>query len=106
MFKITDELTFKREVKFLVPVDGGHETHSLDFTFRVLEIDEDELLIEGGIRAVLKKVIVKIDGMLDDDDRPIPYSDKMRDRLLGKRFIELAALKAYSEACSKVVEGN
>jgi len=107
MFKVSSEPEFTRRVTVFVPSDGGHIPQTFSVTFRVL--DDEQLGGTDGVEAQkdsLRKVIVKMDELIDDNDEAIPYSDGIRDQLLGLSYVRLALLKTYVSAVTKMKSGN
>ena len=109
MFKIVSNPRFRHVVTVLVPVDGGHAEQTLGVTFRVLSSDEAEahdLSTTAGMDAFLRAIVVGLDDVVDDDGHPLPFSDGMRDRVLGPMYVKLAVLRAYTAALGKARLGN
>jgi hypothetical protein len=75
-------------------------------TFRVLPLDQlgDREGSAGQIET-LRKVVVSMGDLVDENDQPISYSDEIRDQLI-QFFVRLALLKAYIEAMSKMKTGT
>ncbi len=111
MFKVTAEPKFTHTVKVMVPVDGGHKEQSFKATFKVLPVEEltaedhSEDQAAGQI-AVLRKAIISLDELVGDDDQPLPYSDELRDQLLGITYVRIALLRTYLTAITKAKSGN
>lgn len=108
-FKVVDEPTFSRKVTVQVPVDGGFRKETLDATFRVLPLEkftEYNLNTEAGSRSFLQAVIVKLDDIAGDDGKTLPYSDELRDRVLGLPYARIALSRDYFEAVGNSKAGN
>lgn len=107
MFKITTDPKFTHPVTVCVPVDGGYKDQTFPVTFRVVPLDQ---LPKGeGSDAhmeTLRKVVVHMGELVDDNDQPVSYSDDLRDQLIQYPYVRLALLKAYIEAMSKMKTGN
>lgn len=108
MLKVNREPTFTHEVSVMTPVDGGHVEEKLKVTYRVLPTEraakfQDD---EEGNREFLKAILVKLDDLVDDKNEPVPYSEELRDRLLGMPHIRRALQAAYFAAVSKAKTGN
>lgn len=109
MFTITDEPTFRHDVKVKVPCDGGHREETISATFRVIsddETDKHDLYSRESSTSWLKRIIVKLDGLVDTDKKPIPYSDEVRDRVIALPYARLAIAQTYLAAVTKAREGN
>lgn len=109
MFIITDEPTFRHDVKVKVPCDGGHREETISATFRVVsdeETDSHDLYARESSTAWLRRIIVKLDGLVDLEKKPVPYSDAVRDHVLSLPYARLALAQAYLAAVTKAREGN
>ncbi|MEA3265209.1 MAG: hypothetical protein U9R07_17190 [Pseudomonadota bacterium] len=112
MFKLSADPRFTHEVKVQVPVDGGHKEQSFKATFRVLPLDqltaEDEDASSDDQSQVntLRKVVVGLDDLVDDAGEPVPYSDEIRDQLIGVPYVRIALMQTYIRAITKVKAGN
>ncbi len=101
MFKIADNPTFTHDVEINVPADGGSERQSLKATFKVLPANELAAFDTGtneGQKDFLRAVIVKLDDLVGEDDKPLPYNDKLRDHLLELFYVRIPLMNAYSRA--------
>uniref|UniRef100_A4WS46 Uncharacterized protein n=1 Tax=Cereibacter sphaeroides (strain ATCC 17025 / ATH 2.4.3) TaxID=349102 RepID=A4WS46_CERS5 len=109
MFKIVADPRFTHVVPVLVPVDGGHVEQTFRATFRVLpttEADRHELTTTAGMDAFLRAIVVGLEDIEDEEGRPLPYSDGLRDRVLDPIYVKLAVLRAYNAALGKARAGN
>lgn len=107
MFKIATEPKFTHTVRVMVPIDGGHAEQTMRVTFRVEDVDKlTGIQDEGGQRAVLQRVVSHVDDLVDDAEQPVPYSDDLRDKLIGVPFVRIAMFLAYIEAVTKARQGN
>lgn len=107
MFKVTSEPVFTHEVKVMVPVDGGFEAQTFKARFRVMDVEQlSDVQDEGGQKAVLQKVVAGMEDLVDEAGEPMPYSDDLRDRLIGVPFVRIALFTAYLRGVTKAPEGN
>jgi hypothetical protein len=107
MFKVTADPTFTHKVRVMVPVDGGHTEQTFNATFGVMDVEElEKLQDEEGQVAVLKKVIRTMSDLVGDDDQPLPYSDALRDKLIGVPYVRIAMFQTYLKAITKAKAGN
>lgn len=109
MFTITDDPQFQHDVKIDVPVNGGHRQETIQATFRVLaveETDSHDLADPKSSTEWLKRIIVRMDGLVDVDKKPVPYSDEVRDYVLRLPYARLALTRTYLRAVTKAREGN
>lgn len=107
MFKITNEPQFTHSVIACVPVDGGFDEQSFKATFRVL--DADKLGTDGSVQGQiedLRRLIVKLDDLVDEQGQPVPYSDALRDQLIGLPYVRIALVEAYTRGVTKAKSGN
>lgn len=107
MFKVTTEPKFTHPVTVMVPVDGGHKEQTFTCTFRVADVEAlDKLKDEEGQKGLLQRVICGMADLVGEDDQPLPYSDELRDQLIGVPYVRLAMLVAYTGAVTKAKAGN
>ncbi|WP_457650934.1 hypothetical protein [Profundibacter sp.] len=109
MFQIAANPEFTHNVPVMVPVDGGHEEKTLSVRYRVLPADEAEMFdlnTAAGTVDFLNAVIVSIDDVAGDDGKPLPYNDKLRDKLLDLYFVRIAIVNGYLRAVMKARVGN
>ncbi|WP_342237174.1 hypothetical protein [Inquilinus sp. OTU3971] len=101
--------TFKRPVKAQKPADGGFETVSFDATFRLLGLDELEQFdttTVAGTTQFLQSVVVDLAGVLDQNKQPIPYSDRLRDRVVNTHYARAALIQEYFDGAKGGRLGN
>lgn len=107
MFKVSKEPRFTHEVKVMVPTDGGFEVQSFKATFRVIDVEKlSDVQDESGQKGVLQQVIAGMDELIGDDGQPLPYSDELRDQLIGVPYVRIALFTAYLRGVTKAPEGN
>ncbi len=101
MFKIADNPTFTHTVDIDVPADGGSDKQSIKVTFKVLpanELAEFDTSKNEGQKDFLRAVIVKLDDLVGEDDKPLPYNDRLRDHLFELFYVRIPLMNAYSRA--------
>ncbi|MBL4751456.1 MAG: hypothetical protein JKX71_12900 [Amylibacter sp.] len=109
MFKVVNNPEFTHDVTVNVPVDGGHEEQTFKARFRVLaekeliKIDHDN---EHGTADLLKTLIVGMEDLIGEDEKPLPYNDALRDQMLAVGYVRVALIKTYREAVTKARVGN
>lgn len=107
MFKVVAIPKFTRPVQVLVPTDGGHIEQSFKATFIVEDVEKlSEIQDEGGQKAVLQRVVCHMDDLVGDDDQALPYSDTLRDQLIGIPYVRIALFQTYLTAVTKAKTGN
>lgn len=107
MFLVTAEKTFTHTITVCVPVDGGHVDQTFKATFRV--VDPGQLTggdTSEGQMEDLRKVIVTLDDLVDDNREKLPYSDALRDQLLVVPYVRIALINAYIRGITKAKLGN
>lgn len=107
MFKVSADPKFTHPVTVFVPCDGGHESQTFPVTFRV--VPEDELGDRDGVEGqkdALRRIVVHMGDLVDDNDQPIPYSDAMREQLIGAAYVRMALMTTYIKAITKTQAGN
>jgi hypothetical protein len=107
MFRINDRPTFTVPVP--VGIAGAAEEQTLRTTFRVMS-EEDAASHDAsspeGFKAFLRAVVVEFHDLVDDDEKPVPYSDATRDQLLAFIHVRHALNRAYWAAQTKARVGN
>jgi len=109
MFKITDNPTFTRTVTIRVPADGGYISETLTAVFNVLpvtEMNSFDLATEKGARAFLTAAIHSLDDIGDENGKPLPYSDQLRDKVLDLPYARAALAEEYTRSVEGAREGN
>lgn len=107
MFKIVSEPTFTIPVTVCVPVDGGHKDQTLKVKFAVVDVDElGEAAGLDGQQKLLRRVVRGLEDVVDDADKPLPYSDELRDQLIAVPYVRAAMLQSYLAAIGKTRVGN
>jgi len=109
MYKVVKTLEFTHTVPVMVPTDGGHTEQQLKVRYRIVPgTDNDglDLSESDGMLTFLKKVIVSIEDLVDEQDHPIPYNNKVRDQLLEFPFIRVALSRGWVAAVTKAKAGN
>jgi hypothetical protein len=101
MFKLAVNPTFKHEVKVHSPVDGGYKVETIRATYNLLSTEEAkafDLSSPDGTSAFLKRVIARLDDIVDDNERPMPHSDELRDRVIVMPHVRVALWRGYFDA--------
>jgi len=101
MFKIDHTPSFTRRVEIKVPADGGHERQDFNVTFRVLpdaEIEAFDMRTAAGEREFLAAAVTDFEDVEDEQGKALPYSDALRDRLIGLAYVRVALINAYYAA--------
>ncbi|MDK3072770.1 hypothetical protein QO034_06580 [Sedimentitalea sp. JM2-8] len=107
MLKITDTPEFTHTVRVQTPVDGGHREDTFKCRFRVVEDDENDAgFTVDAVKARLRRIIVSMEDLADENGKPVPYSDEVRDRVLNLPHARIALLRAYAAAFAKERAGN
>ena len=110
MFKIVENPTFKHKVDVSVPVDGGFAAQSFTAHFRVLRDDELESHSTDSlenIKAYIRAFLIGWgEDLVDDDTKPVPYSEAVRETLIGTPFVRRALIDTYSAAMVGAKRGN
>ncbi|MEL7098290.1 MAG: hypothetical protein AAGM84_05620 [Pseudomonadota bacterium] len=109
MFKINTRPSFTSTVQIAVPGDDT-DVHSLNVRFKALRSSEMEAHDTGtsteGQKVFLREVIEHVDGALDEDGEPVPYSEALREELLDWPFVVSALLQHYVRDLVKAHAGN
>ncbi len=107
MFKVTTEPKFTHPVTVCVPVDGGHIDQTFKATFRVLDAGQlsDDSSVDGQMED-LRRVLVSMDDLVDENDQPVSYSEALRDQLIALPFVRIALISTYVRGVTKAKAGN
>lgn len=109
MFKIAKQHIFTEEVKLAVTQEGSTEPPTFSATFRALiddEVNKHETITPEGQAVFLREVTVSLDGLLGDDDTPLPFTKDLLDDLLGRSYVRMPMLTAYADGLLKARVGN
>jgi hypothetical protein len=109
MFKIINRPEFTHEVTVTMPVDGGFEDFSFRARFRLLPTSDVEgMKVDSvdGMKAFLKKVIVDLLDLVDEQDKPLTFNAKLLDQVLDLQPSRIALMQTYFAAVSKGRAGN
>lgn len=109
MFVVTSDPQFTHTVTAMVPIDGGYEKQPFKVTYRAIgdeETDAFDLNTTKGSTDFLRRIVVRLDDLLDANKEAIPYSDAVRDQVLALPWARKAITRGYIEAVNKAAEGN
>jgi hypothetical protein len=109
MFVVQESPTFTHSVEVLVPVDGGHDKQTFKATFQLLPADREsefDLTTVEGSNGFLRAIVVSMDELVDAENKPIAYSDRLRDKLLSRAYVRSALVRTYYAAMTKATVGN
>lgn len=109
MFKVVAEPTFTHLVKIKTPSDFGHTEESCKATYRVLapeEADQYDLGTTEGSTEFLRRVVIKIDDLVDGDKKPLEFNDAIFGQLLKLSYVRVALARTYFSAVTTAVAGN
>lgn len=98
MFTIRDEIIFTREVKVNVPDGESVREESFRATFRVLSTDVFATLTTDAMTDFLRKAVVKLNDLVDENGGPVGWSEEVRDRIIVIPHVRSALLATYVEA--------
>lgn len=109
MFIVDPNPSFTHKVTVQVPVDGGFEEQSFKATFAVIPAEEAasyDLSDGKSTSEFLRRIVTGMDELVDKDDKPVPYNDALRDKLLGLPFMRMALSRAYFGGVAGARSGN
>lgn len=109
MFIVDPNPTFTHVVKVKVPVDGGFEEQSFKATFNLIpaeEAAEYDLTNGAGSADFVRRAVAGMSDLVDKDNQPVTYNDKVRDLLLSQAYVRKALARTYFEAVSGAQSGN
>ncbi len=109
MFVLDPNPTFTHTITARVPVDGGFEDQPFKVTYRVMDDDQLTAIDMREARSAigfLRDVIVGLDEIEGPDKQPLPYSDRLRDQLIGLPFVRQPMVRGYFDAVYQARLGN
>lgn len=109
MFVVSEKPTFTHDVEVRVPTDGGFTDQKFKATFEVMPTEtfaEYNMSDAASSTEFLRAVVKHMDELVDRDERPVPYSDTMRDRLLNVPYLRSALARTYFKAVGGATLGN
>lgn len=101
-FKLNKNPTFVTTATIAVPTDTGPQDETISVRFRVL----DDAALELPTPEFLKRAILRIDDVLNDDGEPVPSSAELVDQVLSLPFTRLPLVRAYMTAVTGARAGN
>lgn len=107
MLTITNTPEFTHTVHVMTPIDGGHREDTFKARFRMLEDDPDvDFFNVDSVKGHLRRLVVLMEDLVDEQGQQIPYSDDVRDRMLSLPHVRIALLRTYRDALAKERVGN
>lgn len=99
--------TFKWPVTVEEPADGGtFDSSTFDATFKRLGRADFAKLTEKGDVQMLQAVMIGWDGINDEDDKPVPFSQAALKEFADDPYWIRGVLKAYTETFDAARQGN
>lgn len=109
MLRISVEPTFTRAVTFEMCDPKTGEKISLTATFRALTETQQaafDLTTLDGSKRFLRASVVSLDGLVDDEGKPVAYADSVREALIDARWVRMGLANAYFAGINGLVAGN
>jgi hypothetical protein len=107
MLRINKTPTFTVAVPLLV--EGIDDPQAFRATFRAIS-DEEALAADtrsvDGFKAFLRKIVVELHDLVDDNDQPVACTPPLMEELLCHSHIRTALQGAYWRALLKARAGN
>ncbi len=113
MFRVIDDSTEGTVIKdwpviVNVPQTGGRiAKHQISVDYLMLPQDEIDAMIEEAREAdgatdaeIAKRVVISIGKLADADDKPLEYTEKLRDMLLKRPYFRTALVQEYFSMAS------
>lgn len=101
-FKLQKNRTFRTTVNIKVPTDNGITDQSFVARFRVMDDADSALQVDD----FLRRAILHVEDVQDDDGELIASSDDLIARLVAQPFVRVALITAYWAALSGAKAGN
>lgn len=107
MFEVIEDPQFVEDVRVDVPDGTGWRKDVLRTRFRAIPVSEmEELEKAGGATAVLDRVVVGFEDLVDKDKKPLDGTGEWRTRLLEYAFVRTALVRSYYVAQAGLRSGN
>jgi len=109
MFNVVTIPKFSRTVPVRVPDGDGHSEQSFKALFKVVPSERSDGLSwfeTEEVKTFLREVLVSVDDLVDDKEKPVPYSDVVREGMLDLPYVRLALLKTYTTSMVQELSGN
>ncbi len=109
MFKLEENPKFTHVVEVLVPADEGHVKQDMKVTFQAIPVGEFgqlDLSSAEDSTLFLQRIVVGVDDVVGPDNKPLPFSAELRDRLIAISYVRSAIVRTYFKAMGKAAEGN
>ena len=109
MFKLSTDPQFTHRVSVSTPVDGGHETETMQVRYRVVpvaEVADFDLSTETGTAEFLRRAVVRIDDLVGEDDQTLSWSDRVRDAIFALPHARMAIVRSYFDAVIEARQKN
>jgi hypothetical protein len=107
MFNIDKTPTFTVPVPLVL--EGLEEPQSFRATFRAVS-DQEALEADAksvdGFKAFLRRIVVRLHDLEDDEGNPVESSPEVIEQLLGFQHVRMALQRAYWGAMLKARLGN
>ncbi|MDE4175802.1 hypothetical protein PXK01_16690 [Phaeobacter sp. PT47_59] len=109
MFNVLENPTFTRPVPVQVPKGDGIEEQTFKATFNALDDDATEALAMAdveGTKDFLRRAILSMDDLSDEDGKSIPYSEEIREAVIARPYARIALMSAYHLGMNGLLPGN
>lgn len=106
MFHIDDRPEFDCTVPIALE---GVERQSITVRYRALansEIELFDLRTAEGTTDFLHRVVARVDDVVDDDGKPVPFTPALLDRLLDLGWVRQPMVRSYFAALAGARLGN
>lgn len=102
MLVLNNTHRFTHTVSVMLPIDGGYSEEEFKATFEVVGVDDlgDTSTLDGQV-SLLRRVVVGLDDILDGQEKPVSYSEELRDRLIDIPYIRAGLLRSYLGAVTR-----
>lgn len=98
MLKIKTTHSYSWPVEVSEPADGGRfDKRTFDVTFRVIPQDQIDQILDGSKvdQTLLKTVVTGWQGVVDEDDNPVPFSPAALDQLINIPYCRVGLVDAF-----------
>lgn len=106
-FVLKKTASYKWEVKVEVPVDGNRfETQAFEAVFKKISRSGFNDLVEKGDDALVGEILLGWEGINDEADKPVPFTEKNKQQLCDDPYVLRALIQAYADSLTGAAAKN
>ena len=109
MLNIDFRPTFTRTATFRIPSGRGFDEQTCEVSFAALTITElngYDVAEPAGLKALLERVVVGLEEVVDGNGAAVPYTPELRARIIDHDWGRQGLYRAYVIGRQQAAEGN